>query len=118
MKQSSINEIEATLPPMPVLEIEAMRAAAKNTCTILRSLANEDRLLLLCQLTHGEKSVGELEESLDIHQPTLSQQLGVLRNEGLVNTRRDGKRMFYSVAEPKVLQLLAVLYNLYCPTEN
>lgn len=118
MKEISINEIEVPLPPLPPLQMKAMHAAAKSACAILRSLANEDRLLLLCQLTHGEKSVGELEESLDIHQPTLSQQLGVLRNEGLVSTRRDGKRMYYSVTEPKVLQLLAVLYDLYCPTEN
>lgn len=94
-----------------------MRAASKQASNTLRLLANEDRLLLLCQLTHGERSVGELEEALDIRQPTLSQQLGVLRNEGLVIARRDGKRMFYSVADPKVLELLTILYKLYCPVE-
>lgn len=100
----------------PVIQDMAqMHAAAKQASNTLRVLANEDRLLLLCQLTHGEKSVSELEETLDIRQPTLSQQLAVLRNEGLVNTRRDGKRMFYSVADPKVLALLGMLYDLYCP---
>ena len=97
------------------VEIERMRAAAKDATAALRTLANEDRLLLLCQLGQGEKSVGELEGLLDIRQPTLSQQLGVLRTEGVVNTRRDGKRIFYSVADPKVLALLGVLYQLYCP---
>ena len=80
-------------------------------------LANEDRLLLLCQLSQGEMSVSELEAALEIWQPTLSQQLGVLRTEGVVNTRRDGKRIFYSVADPRLLEVLGVLYRLYCPKE-
>lgn len=104
---------EATLDT--TLDIAQMRSAAGEATAVLRVLANEDRLLLLCQLSQGEKSVGELEELLDIHQPTLSQQLGVLRADGLVNTRRDGKRIYYSVASPKVLALLETLYSLYCP---
>lgn len=92
-----------------------MRIAAQAATSTLRALANEDRLLLLCQLSQGEKSVSELEELLDLHQPSLSQQLGVLRAEGLVDTRRDGKRIYYSVADPKVLQLLELMYALYCP---
>lgn len=98
-----------------VLDISQMRIAAERATTMLRALANEDRLLLLCQLSQGEKSVGEIEELLDIRQPTLSQQLGVLRTEGLVNARRDGKRIYYSIADPNVLALLNTLYSLYCP---
>lgn len=98
--------------------VELMKVAAGEATATLRTLANEDRLLLLCQLGQGEKSVGELEELLDLHQPTLSQQLGVLRNEGLVNTRREGKRIYYSVADKKVLALLGTLYELYCPKEE
>ncbi|MEA5098079.1 MAG: metalloregulator ArsR/SmtB family transcription factor [Burkholderiaceae bacterium] len=97
------------------LDIALMRAAAGRATGVLRTLANEDRLLLLCQLSQGEKSVGELEGLLDVHQPTLSQQLGVLRNEGIVHTRRDGKRIYYSVADDKILALLNTLYQLYCP---
>jgi DNA-binding transcriptional ArsR family regulator len=63
------------------------------------------------------KSVGELQELLDLHQPTLSQQLGVLRTEGLVETG-DGKRIYYSVADRKVLTLLKTLYDLYCPKDS
>lgn len=99
----------------PSLDVTQMRAAASEATTVLAALANENRLLLLCQLGQGEKSVGELEELLDLHQPTLSQQLGVLRSVGLVNTRRDGKRIHYSVADGKVLVLLQTLYQLYCP---
>jgi ArsR family transcriptional regulator len=62
--------------------------------------------------------VSDLEQKLGIHQPTLSQQPGVLRNEGVVNTRRDGKNIFYSVADPAMLEILAVLYRLYCPKEE
>lgn len=97
------------------LDIDAMRAAAGQATAVLSVLANANRLLLMCQLGQGEKSVGELEELLDLHQPTLSQQLGVLRAEGLVNTRRDGKKIYYSVADERVLALLATLYQLYCP---
>ena len=92
-----------------------MRNAASNAAAVLRSLSHPDRLMLLCQLSQGERSVGELEELLGIGQPNLSQQLGVLRAEGLVETRREGKRIFYSVKDPKALQLLGTLYELYCP---
>lgn len=97
------------------LDIESMRAAAGRATAVLGVLANTNRLLLMCQLSQGEKCVGELEELLDLHQPTLSQQLGVLRSEGLVSTRRDGKKIYYSVADARVLALLATLYEMYCP---
>lgn len=96
------------------LDIAGMRRAAGQATALLRTLANEDRLLLLCQLSQGERSVGDLEALLDIRQPTLSQQLAVLRAEGLVATRRDGKRIHYRVADGKALSLLQSLYDLYC----
>jgi DNA-binding transcriptional ArsR family regulator len=99
------------------LDVLQMRASARSVTALLRALANEDRLLLLCQMAQGERSVGDLEAQLDIRQPTLSQQLGVLRAEGLVTTRREGKRIYYAVADPKVLTLLGTLYTLYCPTK-
>jgi len=106
--------LTATSPDL-LLSISAMRVAAGETVAVLRALSNEDRLLLLCQMSQGEYSVGELEELLDIRQPTLSQQLTVLRAEGLVDTRREGKRIFYRVSDQKVLIILATLYQLYCP---
>lgn len=101
--------------PNPVIDPAMLRQAAGQAVSALKVLANEDRLLLLCQLSQGEMAVGELEEVLGIRQPTLSQQLAVLRAEGVVDTRRDGKRIFYSVADARLLQVLAVLYSLYCP---
>ena len=101
----------------PPIDPALLRSAAGRAVSALKVLANEDRLLLLCQLSHGEMCVSELEQQLDIRQPTLSQQLGVLRGEGVVLTRRQGKNIFYSVADPAVLEVLAVLYRLYCPKE-
>ena len=100
-----------------VLDPASLRNAAAQAVGALKLLANEDRLLLLCQLSQGEMCVSELEEALGIHQPTLSQQLGVLRGEGVVDTRREGKNIFYSIAEPALLEILAVLYRIYCPKE-
>jgi DNA-binding transcriptional ArsR family regulator len=100
-----------------VIDPARLRSAAENAVAALKLLANPERLLLLCQLSQGEFSVGELEEQLDIHQPTLSQQLGVLRSQGVVATRREGKNIYYSVADANLLEILVVLYRLYCPKE-
>lgn len=100
-----------------VIDPEALRRAAGKAVGALKLLANEDRLLLLCQLSQGEMCVSDLQVVLGIHQPTLSQQLGVLRAEGVVSTRRLGKNIFYSVADPGMLEILAVLYRLYCPKD-
>ncbi|WP_341675012.1 metalloregulator ArsR/SmtB family transcription factor [Niveibacterium sp. SC-1] len=91
-----------------------MQASAEQACALLKVLANSDRLLLMCQLSLGERCVSELEEALDIRQPTLSQQLGVLREAGLVVTRREGKNIFYSVASPQALAVIDVLYQQFC----
>lgn len=81
---------------------------------MLRALGNEDRLLLLCELSQGERNVGDLAARTGIVQPTLSQQLAVLRSQELVATRRDGKQIFYSVADRRTLELLKALHRLFC----
>lgn len=101
----------------PSIEPERLRAGAARAVSALKLLANEDRLLLLCQLSQGEMCVSDLESALDIHQPTLSQQLGVLREQGVVTTRREGKRIHYRVTDPALLRVLETLYDLYCPKE-
>lgn len=102
-----MHEVEA-------LDTRKMRRAASQASGILRLLANEDRLLLLCQLTQGERCVGELETLLGIHQPTLSQQLSVLRAEHAVTTRRAGKNVYYAIADERIRQVLSLLYRMYC----
>lgn len=96
------------------LNLQEMQAAAAQACGLLKTLGNPDRLLLLCQLTQGEYCVSELETMLGIQQPTLSQQLGVLREEKLVQTRREGKQIFYSLASEEAIAVMKVLYELYC----
>jgi ArsR family transcriptional regulator len=93
-----------------------MRQAAGNATAALRVLANPDRLLLLCHLGDSEHCVSELEAALDIRQPTLSQQLGVLRRKGLVATSKKGKFVYYRVADKSALALIGTLYELYCKT--
>ena len=95
-------------------DIAAMRQAAGHAGALLKALSNTDRLLLLCQLTEGERCVSDLEEALGIVQPTLSQQLGVLREERLVATRRDGKRIFYRIASDEALAVMRVLHEQFC----
>lgn len=96
------------------LDISQMRSAAAKACALLKTLGNSDRLLLLCQLATGERCVGELESLLGIQQPTLSQQLGVLREEELVTTRRVGKQIFYNISSNEALAVMQVLHELFC----
>lgn len=96
------------------LELEDMRQAAVQACSLMKVLANPDRLMILCQLSQGEKRVGELEELLGIVQPTLSQQLTVLRDERLVSTRREGKNIYYALDSPKALAVIETLYQQFC----
>lgn len=98
-----------------LIDIKAMRTAATDACRIMKALSNPDRLLLLCQLVEVERCVSELETLTGISQPTLSQQLGVLRQEALVQTRREGKNIYYRLASPQVLAIMKTLYEQFCP---
>lgn len=95
-------------------DVAAMQAAAAQASGLLKVLGNADRLMLLCQLTRGEQCVSDLERQLGIVQPTLSQQLGVLREEQLVTTRREGKQIFYRIDSAEATAVMQVLYQLYC----
>lgn len=96
------------------LDLAQMQESAAQACRLLKVLSNPDRLMLLCQLAQGERCVSDLEDSLGIVQPTLSQQLTVLREEGLVSTRREGKNIYYNVVSPRALAVMGVLYQEFC----
>lgn len=96
------------------IDLDAMRQHADEAVLMLKLLGNSDRLLLLCQRVQQERTVGELERLTGITQPTLSQQLGVLRREGAVDTRREGKFIWYRLADGRVLQLMQAMYQLFC----
>ena len=96
------------------LELEQMHSSAVKACKLMKVLSNPDRLMILCQLSKGELRVGEIEETLGIVQPTLSQQLTVLRDEELVTTRREGKSIYYQVTSPRALAVIGILYEQFC----
>lgn len=106
------------MPDTTGLDMAQMRASAGEAAAVLRALAHEDRLVLLCQLSQAELCVSELEEQLDIRQPSLSQQLGVLRRDELVTTRRSGRHIYYRIADERILGLLQTLYALFCKPEE
>jgi len=95
-----------------------MQAAALQASSLLKVLSHPDRLLLLCQLSQGEYCVSELEALIGLGQPSLSQQLGVLRQEGLVETRRAGKQIYYRICSDDALAVLQVLYQRFCPDDQ
>jgi DNA-binding transcriptional ArsR family regulator len=106
-------ELAASNHPPP-LDLEVLRHSANAACRLMKALSNPDRLLLLCQLSQGEMNVGELEALVGIAQPTLSQQLGVLRDEGLVSTRREGKNIIYRINSAQAQAVMGVLYTQFC----
>ena len=87
---------------------------AKRAAEFLKALAHENRLMILCILSQGEKSVSELEEMLSLRQPTVSQQLARLRAEGLVAPRRDGKTIYYSLASEEARVVVGAVYEVFC----
>ncbi|MEZ5668247.1 MAG: metalloregulator ArsR/SmtB family transcription factor [Alphaproteobacteria bacterium] len=91
-----------------------MQKASRRAADLMRALASENRLMLLCQLAQGEKSVGALAEALDLRQSTVSQQLALLRKDGLVTTRREAQTVHYSLAGDDARRVIEVLYALYC----
>lgn len=95
-----------------------MEARAGEVAALLKTMAHPVRLMLACMLAEGEYSVGELEMKLGIHQPTLSQQLGVLRESGIVETRREAKQIFYSLTETKIAELIQALHTIFCKSEK
>ncbi len=91
-----------------------MMARAETAAAFLKALSHEGRLMILCYLSSGEKSVTELEQLLSSRQAAVSQQLARLRLEGLVSARRDGKAIYYSLSEPRAERLIGVLYDMFC----
>lgn len=96
------------------LPADQMLAQATAAAAFLKALSHEGRLMILCHLSAGEKTVTELEQLLESRQAAVSQQLARLRLEGLVATRRDGKAIHYSIQDPKVLRTIALVYDMFC----
>jgi len=99
---------------MSRMEFKAMERAAGRAAGLLRALANEHRLLILCQLAGGERGAGELVDAIALSQSAVSQHLARLRQDGLVSTRREGQAIFYALASAEVRRIIETLYDLYC----
>ena len=113
MLESAMARADA-VPPQSNVDVGRMAPRAREASEFLKALAHELRLMILCDLLHGEKSVGELEALLARRQSTVSQQLARLRLEGLVSARRDGKTIYYSIASDKARSIIGALYDLFC----
>lgn len=96
----------------------AMREHAGNAARLLRTLGNEQRLMVLCLLVEGERSVGELNAQLEVSQSALSQHLAILRTDGLVVTRREAQTIYYALAEGPAQRIIETLHGIYCGGER
>lgn len=97
------------------MNLSTMEETAPKVSALMKVLSNEHRLMILCLLVEQERSVGDMARALDMRQAALSQQLALLRKDGLVNTRRDAQTIFYSLARDDVRALMGFLYETYCP---
>jgi len=96
------------------LDFEAMQRNASDAVSLLKGLANESRLMIMCVLSEGEVSVGQLNQRIKLSQSALSQHLAVLREQGLVQTRRESQTIYYSLAETAAMNIIEMLHEVYC----
>ena len=108
------------MKPDPIRDgrVEQLEEKAEHASAVLKSISNKWRLLVLCQLVKGEKSVGELERAIGLSQSALSQHLAVLRSTNLVETRRDAQMIYYSICGTEVPLILRALYDVYCESPD
>lgn len=100
------------------MNTENMQQNAQAASQLLKTLANPNRLMVLCNIVNQERTVGELEKLIGLGQSALSQQLSRLRHEGIVECRREGQNAYYSLKDERARCVLEVLYDIYCKTEN
>ena len=96
------------------MKLAELKRKAGRATSLLKAMANSSRLLILCQLAEGEKSVGELERLVDLSQSGLSQHLALLRRKGIVATRRKAQSIYYSLASQEAAAIMATLYEVFC----
>jgi DNA-binding transcriptional ArsR family regulator len=113
-RPSSVRKPLAGRPAGP-MDFANLRDNAAQAARMLRALSNENRLMLLCMLFEGERTVSELNESLTLSQSALSQHLAVLRDEGLVRTRREAQKIYYGLSSRPAQRIVETLHSIYCP---
>ena len=108
-----MEESQPLLDP-EILDVESMERNAADAVRLLKSIANESRLMVMCVLAEGEFSVGALNERINLSQSALSQHLAILREQGLVKTRRESQTIYYSLADTAAISLIHTLHDIYC----
>ena len=113
----TLGNAAAELAPAPSAELpmERMQAYADEAIATLKAMASRNRLLLLCQLIPGERSVGELAQALGLAQSVVSQHLSLLRRDGVVSGRRDAQSIYYRISDARVQALMQTLFDQFCP---
>jgi ArsR family transcriptional regulator, virulence genes transcriptional regulator len=114
MPSLSTGERKKRAPAKLLLDADVMHENARKASDFLKALSHETRLLILCLLVDGEKTVNELEQILEVRQAAVSQQLARLRADNLVEARRNGKSVHYSLARPEVVEIISTLYRTFC----
>ena len=111
-----MNELATNETLSTSMRLDNMRAHASDAAQLLKALANDHRLMILCVLAENEASVNQLNERIDLSQSALSQHLALLRRDGLVNTRRSSQTIYYSLQSGPVMQFIELLHDIYCST--
>ena len=112
--RAELEMISTSIDTQSSMSFEDMQANAAGATVLLKSMANETRLLILCQLAHSERSVSELLEIIPLGQSALSEHLAILRRERLVTTRREGQSVYYALSSVEVRAIIGTLYQLFC----
>ncbi|MBT3170269.1 MAG: helix-turn-helix transcriptional regulator [Rhodospirillaceae bacterium] len=99
------------------IDLSTMQSSAREASTMLKALANENRLMILCQLIGGEMTVGELTARIGLSQSAMSQHLAVLRRDALVEPRGEAQTIHYALADQRAAQVIQLLYDIYCSTK-
>jgi len=110
------NPVESCAGPTVVMSAEELKTHAGEATRLLKALANESRLMIMCNLSEGEMTVGQLNELIPLSQSALSQHLALLRRDGLVKTRRQAQTIYYSLVDGPASQVIGVLHDIYCPS--
>jgi len=113
-----MNEVENTVSPEEFRELTELHDMASHACELLKAMANEWRLMILCQLSEGEKTVSELQTILGLSQSALSQHLAVLRREKIVTARKHAQSVSYSLAGDEATRVMETLHELFCGTRK
>jgi len=100
------------------IELQKLEENARSASILLKAMSNQHRLMILCQISREEKSVGELEKIIGLSQSALSQHLARLRRDNLVQTRRDAQTIYYSLKGKEAATIISTLYDLYCEEDN